>query len=331
MDNYIISHEEMTAVYEAMRTPVKLGMVLCEDGANIDCPNVFKKPDGTWGMVFAKHVPGAEKEGYETWLAQSSDLLNWTVEGRLLEQRERGWDCLQADGGLCLLDPQWEGSQTAFKYEDKYWMTYIGGSLPGYEPDPLSMGLAWSKTLTPESFERLPEPILKIDDADARAFEKKTLYKSTVLWDKEQTLGFPFVMYYNAKQEGAWIERIGMAVSRDMVHWQRFGSGPVVELGDEDLSNISGDPQIIRFGDLWVMHYFIAYKCRAWDTFACSKDLVHWQKWEGQPLIEPSESYDQTFAHKPYVLKYNGCVYHFYCAVGSQGRGIALAVSEWHE
>ena len=35
-----------------------------------------------------------------------------------------------------------------------------------------------------------------------------------------------------------------------------------------------------------------------------------------------------TFAHKPYLLKSDGKVYHFYCAVGDQGRGIAVAVSE---
>ena len=46
-------------------------------------------------------------EGYETWIARSRDLLHWEPEGRILAQREYGWDCLQADGGLCLLNPQW--------------------------------------------------------------------------------------------------------------------------------------------------------------------------------------------------------------------------------
>ncbi len=44
-------------------------------------------------------------------------------------------------------------------------------------------------------------------------------------------------------------------------------------------------------------------------------------------LIEPSEPYDATYAHKPWVIKHNGVVYHFYCAVGNKGRGIALATS----
>ena len=41
-----------------------------------------------------------------------------------------------------------------------------------------------------------------------------------------------------------------------------------------------------------------------------------------------SESYDKTHAHKPWVIKHNGVVYHFYCAVGDRGRGIALATSK---
>jgi predicted GH43/DUF377 family glycosyl hydrolase len=55
--------------------------------------------------------------------------------------------------------------------------------------------------------------------------------------------------------------------------------------------------------------------------------LVNWTKWTGSDLVEPGESYDKTYAHKPWVLKYNGVVYHFYCAVSNEGRVIALATS----
>ena len=44
-------------------------------------------------------------------------------------------------------------------------------------------------------------------------------------------------------------------------------------------------------------------------------------------LIKPSEDFDRVHAHKPWVLKHDGVVYHYYCAVGSKGRGIALATS----
>jgi hypothetical protein len=92
---------------------------------------------------------------------------------------------------------------------------------------------------------------------------------------------------------------------------------------------ISGDPQIVRMGDVWTMFYFGAgWKPGAFDTFACSYDLVNWTKWTGPDLIAPSEPWDKTFAHKPWVLKHDGIVYHFYCAVGEEGRAIALATSK---
>jgi hypothetical protein len=128
----------------------------------------------------------------------------------------------------------------------------------------LSIGLAWTKKpYQAAAWQRLDEnPVLGPHQADARAFEQATLYRSNIIWDKSESLGYPFVMFYNGKQKGPGIERIGMAVSND----------------------------------------------------------TH--------LIEPSEPWDKTFAHKPWVLKHRGVVYHFYCAVGSKGRVIALATSK---
>ena len=57
-----------------------------------------------------------------------------------------------------------------------------------------------------------------------------------------------------------------------------------------------------------------------------------WTRYEGNPVLQPSESWDALYAHKPWVLKHDGVVYHWYCAVSRQGdrevRGIALAVSK---
>jgi len=55
---------------------------------------------------------------------------------------------------------------------------------------------------------------------------------------------------------------------------------------------------------------------------------VNWTKWTGTDLVHPSEPWDRQFAHKPWVVKHDGVVYHFYCAVGDQGRVIGLATSK---
>jgi predicted GH43/DUF377 family glycosyl hydrolase len=319
-----VSPVEMQQVYDEVKTPHKYGIVL-RPGKNesIDCPNVFRYGD-KWYMLY---VAIKDLVGYETYLAESDDLLNWTPVGKMLPFSKEGWDYWQADGSIALVDSAWGGSAELQKYDGKYWMTYFGGAKQGYETDPLSLGIAWSNDPTkPGSWTRLPEnPVLGPDQPDARPFEQATLYKSQVLWDKSESLGFPFVMYYNGKQKGPGIERIGMAVSKDMVNWKRYGNDPVIDNG----KGISGDPQIVRIGDLWVMFYFGAFwEPGAFDTFACSRDLVHWTKWTGPHLIESSEPWDKTFAHKPWLIKHNGVVYHFYCAVGTEGRAIALATSK---
>jgi predicted GH43/DUF377 family glycosyl hydrolase len=172
---------------------------------------------------------------------------------------------------------------------------------------------------------------MTVHDPDARDFESGTLYKSFIMEDPNQSLGARFIMYYNAKP-ALGNEQIGMAVSADLRHWQRYGDGPVIINRKKDTPNrgaISGDAQIVRMGDLWVMFYFGAFwEPGAFDTFAASRDLVHWTKWTGPKLIEPSEPWDKTFAHKPWLIKHNDVVYHFYCAVGDQGRVIALATSK---
>jgi len=110
-----------------------------------------------------------------------------------------------------------------------------------------------------------------------------------------------------------------------MIHWTRYGTAPVID----NHKGISGDPQVVKIGDVWVMFYFGAFwKPGAFDTFACSYDLVNWTNWEGPHLTAPSEAWDAKFAHKPWVIRHNGVVYHFYCAVGNENRVIGLATSK---
>ena len=53
-----------------------------------------------------------------------------------------------------------------------------------------------------------------------------------------------------------------------------------------------------------------------------------WDDWQGDDLIRPSKPYDELFAHKSFVVRHDGVVYHFYCAVNNdQQRGIAVATS----
>jgi lysophospholipase L1-like esterase/predicted GH43/DUF377 family glycosyl hydrolase len=317
-------------IYEEVKTPYKYGIVLRPPpGLKVDCPNVFRF-GGRWYMVYVQFEN--DPQGYTTQLAVSDDLLHWQPLGTILERGPAGsWDAANAAGGLALVDPDWNGSHALLSYEGFYWMSYLGGPNPGYEAPPLMIGLARTRHPDrPVPWTKHPDPILKPDDPDSRPFESGVLFKSHIVRDDSLGLGAPFVMFYNARPPRG-DETIGIAVSDDLRTWRRHGTNPVIAAPrPPDLKHgvICGDPQIVRIHGHWVMFYFGAFwKPGAFDTFAVSRDLQHWSPWTGPDLVAPSEPWDREFAHKPWVLKHNGVVYHFYCAVGDQGRVIALATS----
>ncbi len=323
----LVNESTMQQIYDEVKTPYKYDVILkgAGPGELVDCPTVFRCGEH-WYMMF---VAITNKVGYQTFLARSDDLLHWTKLGKILPFSQSGWDVWQADGGIALADYHWNGTHELEKFDGKYWLSYIGGAKHGYETDPLSIGLAWTRQPAwPRPWHRLAEnPVLTPKQPDARSFETKTLYKSQIIHDESDSLGWPFVMFYNAKYKNGF-EQIGMAVSRDLIHWSRYGTNSVIVNGAAKKNGISGDPQIVKIGDVWVMFYFGAgWGPHAFNTFACSYDLVHWTKWTGSNLMQPGEPYDKTYAHKPWILKYKGVVYQFYCAVGNEGRVIALATS----
>ena len=324
----------MNEVYSEIKTPYKYGLVITpdNDSKKIDCPSVFKKGKN-WYMTYILF----NGRGYETWLAKSKDLLNWQTLSRILSFSDTtDWDNNQKAGYIALQDTKWNGSYELKKFDRKYWLSYFGGSTRGYEAGSLSLGIANTKNdpSKPHEWNRLSKPVLASADSNVRWWENKKQFKSTVIWDKSRTIGYPFVMYYNANGDTSnntpkwrWFERIGMAVSNDMEHWQRFGIEPVMH----HRIGITGDAVIQKWKNTWIMFYFGAFwegRKDAFNRFACSYDLVHWTDWKGDDLIHSSEPYDERFAHKSFIVKYKGVVYHFYCAVNNKDqRGIAVATS----
>ena len=362
-----IPADVMNRIYQEVRTPYKYGMVVApaDNYHKIDCPTVFRVGK-QWLMTYVVYngKDGLDGRGYETWLATSDDLLHWQTQGRLLSYPAdtARWDANQRGGFPALIDWKWGGSYGISKYKGNYWMTYIGGHGTGYEAvrEPLNIGMAWTNGDITQAHEwqTTDQPLLSIKDKDVQWWEQLTQYKSTIYEVKKEkgkgknTLPpeirkYRFLMFYNAgginPANNLKAERIGIAVSNDLKKWKRLKTNPVYY--HEAPGIITGDAQIVRMSPpattpnvstsgspLYVMFYFSAYnpdrKYNAYNTFAVSRDLIHWQDWTGADLIVPSKTYDEMFAHKSYVVKHDGVVYHFYCAVNNdQQRGIAVATS----
>ncbi len=345
-----ITQEEMSRIYQEVRTPYKYGLVVAptDNYHKIDCPTVFWAND-KWMMTYVVYngKDGTDGRGYETWLATSDDLLHWTTLGRILAypvDGQQSWDQNQRGGFPALIDFEWGGTYEMQPYKKRHYISYIGGSGTGYEAvnAPLSIGIASTgkDITTVHQWDTQSTPLISYDDKEAQWWEQMTLYKSTIYWikDEQQRIKgeeqYPFVMFYNAGGKDDTHpkgERIGIALSKNLKNWKRYDGNPVFA-HDSD-GTITGDAQIVRINDLWVMFYFSAFnptrEYNAFNTFAASRDLVNWTDWTGNDLIVPSKPYDDLFAHKSYVVKHNGVVYHFYCAVNNnQQRGIALATSK---
>ena len=357
-----IEKKVMQRIYNEVRTPYKYGMVVAptDNYHKIDCPTVFREGD-KWLMTYVVYngKDGLDGRGYETWLSESDDLLHWNTLGRILSYKNDGWDMNQRGGFPALIDWTWGGSYGISKYKKNYWMTYIGGHGTGYEAvrEPLNIGMAWTAAdiTTAHEWQSGDKPLLSINDKDVQWWEKLVQYKSTIYEMRNENQRstaegkvkgemrnampkelkkYRFIMFYNAgginPTNNLKAERIGIALSNDLKKWKRYDGNPI--FANEVGGIITGDAQIAKMGDLYVMFYFKAYdpsrKYNAFNTFAVSRDLIHWQRWEGDDLIIPSKPYDEMFAHKSYVVKHDGIVYHFYCAVNNdQQRGIAVATS----
>ncbi len=329
-----VSAAKMQEIYEQVKTPHKYGMVLvpADNVEKMDCPTVFRKGN-MWYMTYVIFTG----RGYQTWLSKSKDLLHWETVGKMMSFGKKGeWDSEQKAGYPALLDTKFGGSYAWNKYNGKYWMSYFGGAVSGYEAGDLAISMAYTSSDPTKAHEwtRFEKPFFSSYDKDVRWWENRKIFKSSVIQDKARLTGYPFVMYYNANGDSAknnvktrWFERIGMAVSNDMVNWKRFHAEPVVH----HPVGITGDGVIQKVGDVYVMFYFGAFwqdRKGAFNRFAASYDLINWTDWTGDNLVESSESYDNLYAHKSYVVKWKGTVYHFYCAVNkADQRGIAVATS----
>ncbi len=331
----MVTPERMRQTRAMLDTPVKRGAVMEFPDRYTDCPSVFRYGE-RWIMTFIAISKDTSVSGYETHYAESEDLLSWHYRGPLLTRDEtREWDSKQIAGYAALYDTAPGEGCRLTPENGRYRMTYLAGSSDGYEPDPLLMGVASAKDpADPASYTRCARPILTPGDPDARFFETRTLYKSAVVRDEERLTGYPFVMFYNAKgYDGR--ERIYAAVTDDpeLERWIRYGDRPVIDdaTGDPDCL-ITADPMLMRERDgLWIMNLMKCTHSRsAFDTFACSWDLIHWTEWMGEPTVAPSKDDpdENLYAHKPWIVTWEGRVYHFYCACTSgenPRRYIALA------
>jgi predicted GH43/DUF377 family glycosyl hydrolase len=297
-----------------------------EDIKMTDVPTVFQRPgDKKWYMSFI----GFDGKGYQSFIAESEDLLNWTNRRLAMGYGPKGgFDY----GGVVL------GAYLYESYDIKaprilkmrngaYWSLYgayprQGGYelRPGYEGAASSEdGLNWRRAKE--------EPILSIHQDDCGEWEKSCIYQP---WLVEH--GDRYYNFYNAANGS--IEQTGLAFSKNLLEWKRHANNPVIPIGPKGSYNqkFSADPKVFRDGDHWVNFFFGVGKGGAHIMAAFSRDLIHWTV-DPEPLYKAGgnpSGLDRKHAHKISLVwnPVNETYYMFYNAVGNKGRGIGLITSK---
>ena len=303
--------------------PATPGIPGYEDINFTDVPMVFQIPgDPKYYLTFV----GFDNTGYESFIAESTDLLNWTnprlglgfgAEGAF----DYGGVVL---GGYLLESYDIKAPRTLKLKDGKFWSLYGAYDQKGFEAGTGSNGLAssddglnWSRVLE--------DPVLSPFDPDRGAWENRVIYQPWLLEYEGEYYNF-----YNAK---GGPEQTGIALSTDLLNWTRYESNPVIPVGASSFNTVfSSDPKVYWDRDHWVCFFFGLGSGGAHIMAAFSRDLLDW-------TVDPNPLYlaggnpsglDSTYAHKISLIwnPANETYYMFYCAVGNQGRGIGLITSK---
>lgn len=295
-----------------------------ESFRSTDVPTVYRIPgDDRWYMTFI----GFDGRGYQSFLAESNDLVHWHHRGLAMGFGPEG----EFDHGGRVLGAYLYRSydirvpRTLERRAGKFWSLY--GAYPrqgGYELRPGYQGVAWSDdglTWTRAH----PEPILSVHQVDVGEWERDCIYQPWLLEHEGK-----FFDFYNAARGS--VEQTGLALSDDLIHWKRHAGNPILRNrpGGYD-EKFCSDPKVFRDGDHWTMFYFGVGRGGAHILVAFSRDLFHWTA-HPEPLHAAGghpEGLDTRYAHKISLVynQKNETFYMFYCAVGKKGRGIGLITS----
>lgn len=298
-----------------------------EDVHMTDVPTVYQLPgDDAWYMSFI----GFNGQGYQSFVAKSDDLVNWTDMQLAMGFGNKGeFDYGGRVIGAYLYESyDIQAPRLLKKKDNQHWTLYgCYAKQGGYELDPGYEGVATSNDGL--SWNRFKDSyILSVHDPDVDDWEKDCIYQP---WLVEH--GGKYVNFYNAKKMPEWVEQIGLATSDNLLEWHRHPHNPIIQVtpGGYD-EKFASDAKVFRDGDHWIMFYFGVGRGGAHIMVAFSTDLYSWTV-DPEPLYKAGgnpSGLDKNHAHKISLVwnSENETYYMFYNAVGNKGRGIGLITSK---
>lgn len=292
-----------------------VGLVLKPTGGTGFDSQMVESPSIIWDdaknqyiMVYTAY--NSNNVGSIGW-ATSSDLTNWDSQGQLFKNSGN-----PANGdkngctGPCLV-----------KYDGIYYLFYLGLNGEGYEGSPINLCLAVSSDLQSWTY----KGVLIAPTSDI------PWISNTIFHPNPMKIGNHWFIFFNANGtiDGEAAERTGFAYSTNIDGPYTVDPNRISKFA-EDVGNHSniqcGDPSIFKLNGLYYMFYFdTSHGDEVVDRYAWTTAAEFPRGWRyGGPVIKNDKPFNKTYAHKPFVLIKDNILYHYYTAVGDQGRCIAL-------
>lgn len=287
----------------------------------VESPCVFADPvSGQYAMVYVGYDnPNTHAQ---VGLAYSTDLLTWTksasnpIFGPTLNSGD--------------VDENGTSGPVIYYEDGVYYLFYIGLTGTGYEAGTKRLCLATATSLTGTWTRRGA-----IISPSGSGWRKTSIWHASIV-KKQNT----YYLFFNATGDGTTgsaKERIGYATATSLLGpWTVDDTNsPLVDMNQSWESDHIGDPSVyyIPEDNMWYMAYYGATSApNASDGIAYTSDgdfPLRWKKYAANPILVKSSSgtLDNTYAHKPFIFLNGNDHYHFYTAVGTDGRQIALARS----
>lgn len=110
----------------------------------------------------------------------------------------------------------------------------------------------------------------------------------------------------------------GHAVSEDLVHWKEEKIALIPDREYENDGGCFSGSAIVKDDVLYLFYTSVSKEKKQTQSVAYSMDGIHFEKYEGNPIIADSPLGDNTDFRDPKVFCYEGC-YYMVCGAGIDG------------
>ncbi len=135
-----------------------------------------------------------------------------------------------------------------------------------------------------------------------------------------------YKMYYSGAVEAHLIGQIGLATSSDGIHWQKYPK-PIIQAGSGWETSINANSLVKKDGVYYLYYVGLGSSNTLRQGLATSTDGINWKKYEGNPILSPTEGWEYKGSYYSSVIFENGIFKMVYMNNQTNDTGFGKAVS----